>query len=247
MKEMHHHGDVAAARYRFQFRLRSLLLLMTWLAVGLGLLRAVPLLGGVFVVLSMPALARTVRWNAECEASGCSLSTRKLIRVFLASLAIVVVMAATSMLVVLSAALSAGLWGLVALTSLCQVVFRYASRFHTRLRAAARSVRHGMMQLVPATRQCIRRTRSGIAAWPLAAAMAVASIAVAGISMTLLAVLLFCLAAHYASDHLARVPCLLRWLFARLSAGTVCLIGIDARMLKKFFAPGTSTEKVGAC
>jgi hypothetical protein len=80
-------------RRRCQFTLRTLVLLLTWTAVCLGLSRWAVAVGAAFGVASLPALVRTHRVMAEGMTVGRPTSLMGVVGTFLESLLIVALIA----------------------------------------------------------------------------------------------------------------------------------------------------------
>ncbi len=78
-----------------QFGLAALMLIMLWIAAGLGLARIALLLGVVYYVATLPALARTCRHVRQGKRTGQSVRNTTLVTTFLHSTKMVLMLFVT--------------------------------------------------------------------------------------------------------------------------------------------------------
>ncbi len=125
---------------RSQFTLRTLLSVMTLAAISLGLVRASVALGTVFVLASVPALARTLRAVRRRGAGSRPVGPPLVIGTFLESLLTVLLLAVAWLCTGLVACLTAGLLAALIALSACRRVATCLARISQgfgRLRAPA--------------------------------------------------------------------------------------------------------------
>lgn len=118
----------ASKRPRFQFSLRTLILLVTLTAVSLGLLRAAVVLGAVFVVAAVPALVRTFRGIARDKTGDRPVGFLSVVGRFFGSVIIVLSMSVASVCTLLVACLAGALFLLTVAASTCGFLSGYLGR-----------------------------------------------------------------------------------------------------------------------
>ena len=115
-------------RARFQFSLRTLILLVTLAAISLGLLRAAVVLGAVFVLAAVPALVRTVRGAARDKTADRPAGLLSVVGRFFGSVIIVLSLMAASVCTLLAACLASALFLLTVAASTCGFLGAYFGR-----------------------------------------------------------------------------------------------------------------------
>src|SRR5688500_7046684 len=120
MSKKQHAASIPTRASQLQFRLRSLLLIMTWFAVNLSLARAVPVLGGVAAALTVPAFIRTWKYVMLSESDGNRVNTAKLVETFLYSIALLTMVIIAWLIVSIAAIGVAVSMTLAACSWLCQ-------------------------------------------------------------------------------------------------------------------------------
>src|SRR5262245_33167352 len=107
--------DVHTARFtvrRSQFTLRSMMLLVLWMAATLALGRLVVLLGIAFALATAPALVRTRRLVAQDTARGLMVETPVMAGMFISSLGTTALIAAASLGVAIGVLSAVAVFGL---------------------------------------------------------------------------------------------------------------------------------------
>ncbi|MEX2122099.1 MAG: hypothetical protein WD847_21140 [Pirellulales bacterium] len=222
---------------RWQFSLRSLMLITLWVAGGLGVTRAVPWLGILFVAATLPAVGRTCKFVAQSNARGRPVDTPLLAGMFLRSLGIVVTMTTTSLLVVLGAAAAAALLALVAATSLCRLAAPWLARPYALAAASLRRVVRSTASLVAITCHWLRRFRTRILGWPRIIAASLGVLIGGCCTLGLLALMALISAVQFVTDRFARLRGASRRLLGQAMLGTAHLVAVDRQLLRQFRAP----------
>ena len=115
-------ANTAARNVAYQFSLGSLMLIVIWLATVLALIRLVPLLGGLYFISSLPAVARTWRFTVGRKIAGHQLGNWAVVRAFLKSQEIVALLTATAIAVAVGALAAGCMWSLVIATRCSRIV-----------------------------------------------------------------------------------------------------------------------------
>jgi hypothetical protein len=222
---------------RWQFSLRSLMLITLWIAMGLGVTRAVPLLGIVFVAATAPAVGRTWQFVAASNARGRPVDTPKLASVFLCSLGIIAGMTTTSLFVVMGASVAAALLALVAATSLCRFAAPWFARPYALAAASLRRAVRGTAWLAAATADRLRRFGARILGWPRIVAALLGVLVGGCCTLGLLALLALISAMQFVTDRFARLRGASHRLLRQAMLATAHLVSIDRQLLRQFRSP----------
>lgn len=188
-----------------QFRLRSLLLVMTWAAVCLGLARAVPMLGLAAMLVSLPALARTWNHVATLEAAGRPATTAEVVRTFLGSIAILLAICVVWLVLVAGAALAATLFVILAGTWLCRVGSLPRRRLQGYARRLPRHIVRTVRRNVAFAGRLVRRETVEIKRLLLAAATMLALSTYVLVATGLFSLILTVVAIAFLSERVARI------------------------------------------
>ena len=221
-----------------QFRLRSLLLVVTWLACVFAVARALPAAGIVAAVLSIPALVRTWKYVLQSERAGCPISTGELADTFVFSLVILLALGATWLLVAACAAGVAALAVLSGIARVCGIVASAMARLRDHARALLGWVVNATRRQAAYLRGVIQHRRVGPMS-SIATAAILPGIAVgACIFASLLGVFLTAWAVCLLGRTLAGLCGGIRRLERELLSGLHHLLHGKSRLVRGFRSPG---------
>ena len=113
----------------WQFSLKSLVLVTMWISMCAGLLRAFVPIGLLFILLSMPALIRTMKAAVQVSAAHNSLGMRAMIATFVQSLGLVVSIIFVSCVTLTSGCFAACVWATGIAAKLCAWTAQRIVRF----------------------------------------------------------------------------------------------------------------------
>jgi hypothetical protein len=221
-----------------QFRLRSLLLIVTWLACVLAVARTLPAAGIVAAVLSIPALVRTWKYVLQSERTGYPISTGELADTFVFSLVILLALGATWLLVAACAAGVAALGILAEISRVCGIAASAMARPRDHARALLSCVANVIGRQAAWLRGVIQHRRAGPISW-IASAVILPGIAVgACIVASLLGVFLTAWAVCHLGRTLAGLCGGIHWLERELLSGLHHLLHGKSRLVRGFRSPG---------
>lgn len=188
-----------------QYRLRSLLLVMTWVAVCLCLARALPVLGLVAFALTLPAIARTWSDVARSQAAGSEKSTAEVVQTFLWSVALLVTISAVWLIMLVGALFASVLLMTLAGTWLC----RFASIPLAHLGGSARGLPRYLVRTtarhMTGMSRLLRRQPKRLPRWMMVSAVLLAMLIYACVAAGVVSLTLLVVAFGYASRQSARL------------------------------------------
>jgi hypothetical protein len=215
-----------------QFGLAALMLIMLWLAAGLGLARIVLALGILYYVATLPALARTCRRVRLGKRAGQPVSNAALVSTFLHSLKMVVLLATTSLAALLGACLVACVWCLLVATKASRLLARAFSGLAQPFDRLTRWTFSATRRVAAATlRGCSRRTFVLTAPWRMAA-LACSLVS----AVVLLGSLVVVWTVRTGFDRFARMDRLTLFLRDRFVLWTTALVAADRQLLRTYQA-----------